>query len=125
MPDIISDDRATEIVAMTVPDLTAALVGLDLPSLELVLHTEEQKGDAVRATAIAAITAAIAALATSDPAPVVVQPRYIPPTDPTGTIFSTGRELSVDADGFIELPDDLTTDEMRQLIVTGFVPALT
>lgn len=128
MPDIITEDRATEIAAMTVPDLTAALVGLDLPSLELVLHAEEAKGDAVRSTAVGAITTAIAALSAPDPTP---QPDTPAPTLPTtftapahvsAIYFSTGREVEV-VDGVLTAPDDLSDDERLQLTRAGFVPA--
>lgn len=122
MPDTITDDRAAEIAAMTVPDLTAALDGLDLPSLEMALRAEEAKGDAVRSTAIGAITAAMVGLVATDPVPPATT-LYTPPRDTAGITFSTGRVLSTDDDGFVGVPDNLSFDERNQLTRAGFVPA--
>src|SRR5579875_2012054 len=50
---------AAEVVALSIPELTGRLAGLDLLTLRCVLAAEKAKGDAARTGAIAAISAAI------------------------------------------------------------------
>lgn len=123
--------RAAEIVALAVPALTAELPALDRASLELVLAAEKAKGESdERTTAIAAITAAIAALDAPEPdetpapepdtaeaeEPVIEHGLASMHNDDLGGCSWRGQSYEPDDDGVVHVPVDAASD----LVSHGF-----